>query len=223
MGRLPRPIPACRTSSTQVSRFSLTVSSKRTPPSHLPTSQRAHSSCRIGRRQPVRDSRSSALSGRWWSAAPTSRAAQPGADYLDYSDQAARVVVDLSAGTTQKFDGNFTDTHTSIAGVTGSAFDDTLLGHGGNTYFLYSSGNDTIDGREETDRLDYTNALGAVHINVTTGIATKTVDHGSSPATADGADTLPASRASGAPPSPTPLSAGASCRVTSPGRCPSPR
>ena len=65
------------------------------------------------------------------------------------------------------------DTLISIEGVTGSAYADRLIGSDTGVFesFRGGAGNDTIDGKGGTDRVDYNNSRAGVVVNLLTGTA----------------------------------------------------
>jgi Ca2+-binding RTX toxin-like protein len=101
-----------------------------------------------------------------------------GIDIADYSDSAAGVTVDLSkqgpppaAQTT----GDGSDTLSSVEGVSGSAFDDvllgttaaeTLLGAGGDDRLQGKGGADTLNGGPGNDTGDFSDQTGALTIDL---------------------------------------------------------
>ena len=77
-----------------------------------------------------------------------------GADWAQYRSATSAVNVNLATGLAQ--DGlNGTDTLISIEGVTGSDYNDTLIGGTGNDSLQGRAGSDTLDGGAGTDRADY--------------------------------------------------------------------
>jgi len=99
-------------------------------------------------------------------------------DYADYRDAAGAVTVNLAAGTATGADG--TDTLVNIESVRGGAFNDTLTGDAGENSFRGMGGDDMINGGAGVDAAVYSDASGAVTVNLATGTATG----------ADGTDTL---------------------------------
>jgi Ca2+-binding RTX toxin-like protein len=103
-----------------------------------------------------------------------------GTDTADYDALTNGVVIDLTAGTTNK--GQFgADTLTSIENAWGTEYDDTitgtsgvnvLRGEGGNDYLTGGAGNDTLHGGSGIDRAIYATATSAVVVNLATGTAT---------------------------------------------------
>jgi len=95
-----------------------------------------------------------------------------GRDRVDYRNDPAGVSVDLGEGVaTDGFGG--TDTLISIEEARGSAFDDTLLGAvGSRDRFRGRGGDDVIDGGAGGgDRADYSDAPGAIDVDLQTGRA----------------------------------------------------
>jgi Ca2+-binding RTX toxin-like protein len=83
-----------------------------------------------------------------------------GFDYASYESSPARVTVRLAGvddtQTALATGGDATgDTFSSIEGLIGSAFDDHLIGNALGNVFLGGLGNDTLDGRDGTDTVDY--------------------------------------------------------------------
>src|SRR5262245_7484330 len=72
-------------------------------------------------------------------------------DTVDYSDSAAGVTVDLTAGTAT---GNGTDTLDGFRDVNGSAFNDTITGEANENHLFGNDGNDSIDGQDGPDFSD---------------------------------------------------------------------
>jgi Ca2+-binding RTX toxin-like protein len=81
-----------------------------------------------------------------------------GVDTASWENNSGRVVADLSAGNAGEFDatGHFlsADALIAIANVTGSAFDDSLIGNSGANLLRGLGGNDTIMGRAGDDTLE---------------------------------------------------------------------
>lgn len=94
-----------------------------------------------------------------------------GYDWAGYSPATAGIAVDLKAGTAQDGQGS-TDKLTSIHGIIGSGFADTILGSDSADYFMPGAGNDSIDGRGGFDVVWYIDARAAVTVNLKTGVAT---------------------------------------------------
>ncbi|MFZ4406782.1 MAG: beta strand repeat-containing protein, partial [Paracraurococcus sp.] len=107
-------------------------------------------------------------------------------EYYDYLPAAGAttgpgVTVDLAAGRATV--GGAIQTLAGIEDVSGSDFDDVLLGDAGANIFRAVAGNDTIDGRDGFDIMRYATAAGlvapwilstqaGVNVNLATGIAT---------------------------------------------------
>lgn len=101
-----------------------------------------------------------------------------GWDYVWYGDSQSAVVVDLLAGTAI---GEGNDTLTSIEGLGGSGFGDTLLGSDADNWFEpdyeanpyipngFVGGNDYIDGRGGFDTVAYWQAAGGITVNLAAG------------------------------------------------------
>ena len=102
-----------------------------------------------------------------------------GIDTADYSASAAAVNVSLLTG--QGLGGDAEgDTLASIENLTGSAFDDTLIGDGGNNILIGGAGNDVLvggagadvlNGGDGIDTADYSTSTSAVNVNLETGVA----------------------------------------------------
>lgn len=101
-----------------------------------------------------------------------------GIDLADYRGASAGVVVHLGLSVSSGADGN--DVLTSIEGVLGSAFGDTLTGGAGDDLLNGGAGDDGLTGGEGRDTADYHSASGAVSVNLAQGVASG----------ADGRDTL---------------------------------
>jgi len=110
-----------------------------------------------------------------------------GIDTVDYSDASIGVYVNLLEGTAN---GSFRrDTLSGIENIQGSPFGDTLIGNeesnviiggggsdlieasSGNDYLHGNAGNDTLDGGSGTDLAFYQTGIGAVNVNLATGLA----------------------------------------------------
>jgi hypothetical protein len=102
-----------------------------------------------------------------------------------YQNASAGVTVDLAAGTAQGTDagdiaGVGNDTLSGVSAVSGSAFNDTLLGSNTTATvesFIGNGGNDLIDGRGGLDRANYAAILddtvtGGISIDMASGIVT---------------------------------------------------
>ncbi|RZT11247.1 Hemolysin-type calcium-binding repeat-containing protein [Duganella sp. CF402] len=103
-----------------------------------------------------------------------------GFDFVRYDfAQDGGVFVDLSAGTADK--GTGIDTLSNIEGVVGSMFDDTIIGgnpdngveigDGLMEVFIGGYGNDSIDGGEGYDRVDFITSTAAVVVDLGAGTA----------------------------------------------------
>ncbi len=111
-----------------------------------------------------------------------------GTDTATYASAGGAVHVNLATGQATGAAGN--DTLIGIENVTGSKYDDTLIGDGGANVLSGGAGNDTLSGGAGNDTLDggagddvldggagtdtatYASAGGAVHVNLATGQAT---------------------------------------------------
>ena len=92
----------------------------------------------------------------------------PGADAAYYASSAAAVTVNLLDGTGTGGDAEG-DTLDSIEYLSGSAFDDTLIGDAGNNVLSGRAGADTFDGGEGTDTVSYSGSNAGVTVNLLTG------------------------------------------------------
>jgi Ca2+-binding RTX toxin-like protein len=91
-----------------------------------------------------------------------------GFDTVDFSGAAAGVTVDLTGGTAE---GDGSDTVTSMEGVIGSGFDDTIEGTYGATA---AEANNTLNGGAGTDTLSYSQAPAGVTVDLSVVIAQNT-------------------------------------------------
>ncbi|MBX9804946.1 MAG: hypothetical protein K2Y18_04230 [Alphaproteobacteria bacterium] len=79
-----------------------------------------------------------------------------GFDTADYSDATSGVTVDINIAVAQSVGGGLgTDTLTSIEGLIGSKYNDTLKGTSEHNEFYSNGGSDTIDGRGGSDLLSF--------------------------------------------------------------------
>ncbi len=102
-----------------------------------------------------------------------------GADDLDYAGATSGVTVDIAAGTATGGDGN--DTFSGIEGVFGSAFGDTFYANGGELnvgdggagadHIFDSDSDESFEGGDDIDTLNYSPAGSAVSIDLTSGTA----------------------------------------------------
>ncbi|WP_416900382.1 MAG: hypothetical protein ACMVY4_00765 [Minwuia sp.] len=88
-----------------------------------------------------------------------------------YQDDPAGITANLNTGIVLDGFGG-TDTLESIDRVEGSEFGDSLLGNAGNNRFRGRGGDDTIDGGDGFDEVDYKNAGASVGVNVDLGAGT---------------------------------------------------
>ncbi|MGK9167870.1 hypothetical protein KXR53_16305 [Inquilinus limosus] len=104
-----------------------------------------------------------------------------GVDTVNYVDAASRMTIDLAAGTATNSGGTENDTLIGIENVTGSRFNDVMIGSAGDNVLnggagddtiTGGAGKDTIDGGTGSDTANYSNSNAAVTINLTTGINT---------------------------------------------------
>lgn len=92
-------------------------------------------------------------------------------DRADYRDAPGSVHADLRSGIVQDGGGG-TDTLVSVERITGSGFDDTLIGNDGEiNSFSGEAGNDLIDGGGGWDYVWYGRSQGAVYVDLEAGIA----------------------------------------------------
>ncbi len=108
-----------------------------------------------------------------------------GVDTADYSTAAAGIVVSIAAGGASNDGDGGVDTFSSIENVTGSLFNDTITGdnninvlngNDGNDTFIMGNagsalGNDTINGGNGFDTIDYTGQATAITFNLNTSSA----------------------------------------------------
>lgn len=100
-----------------------------------------------------------------------------GINMLNYYNSSAPVVANLATG--QGFGGDATnDSFSQFQNITGSAFDDVLIGDGGSNLLFGGNGNDTIagaaggdamDGGTGTNTVSYFNSATGVLVNLATG------------------------------------------------------
>lgn len=90
-----------------------------------------------------------------------------GSDTAAYAEAASGVSVDLRIAVAQDTQGAGIDTLISIENLTGSAFNDTLIGDDGNNLFIGGAGNDVITGNGGINTASYLSALGGVDIDLT--------------------------------------------------------
>lgn len=77
-----------------------------------------------------------------------------GTDTASYSDARASVTVNLALAGAQNTGGAGLDTLLNVENLTGSNFNDTLTGNGGNNVLLGGAGNDTLSGGDNGDQLE---------------------------------------------------------------------
>ena len=112
-----------------------------------------------------------------------------GIDAVDYSSSNAGIIVDLTAGTAS---GGYAqgDTLTNITNVTGTRFDDTIIGNASDNVIIGGQGNDNLsgadgndlliggvgadvlDGGAGTDTVSYLGSISGVNINLNSYTAT---------------------------------------------------
>ena len=95
---------------------------------------------------------------------------QGGFDMVSYWDDTAGVIVNLTTGTASDGFGG-TDTLLSIENVTGSSYNDIVIGDAGDNLFSAIGGNDLIDGLSGIDTVAYWDDPAGVTVNLTTGTA----------------------------------------------------
>jgi len=98
-----------------------------------------------------------------------------GIDTLDYSGVGAAITINLTRVSAFDTGGGGIDTIRSVENVTGTAFDDTLLGNefanilsggGGNDSLVGGLSNDTLDGGTGIDTANYASATSGVRVNL---------------------------------------------------------
>ena len=92
-------------------------------------------------------------------------------DLLVFGSATGPVMVNLATGTSSG-EGIGTDTLIDFENVLGTSFDDTFIGDAGNNAFLASRGNDTLDGGDGVDFVEYRFHPQAVTVNLANGTAT---------------------------------------------------
>ncbi len=100
-----------------------------------------------------------------------------GVDTVSYTSSTAAVYVDLNLqdGATAQSGGGAGnhaagDVLVSIENVTGSAYNDTLIGDAGANVLIGGGGNDTLNGGDGVDTADYSASDAAVTVNLATGV-----------------------------------------------------
>lgn len=88
-------------------------------------------------------------------------------DIVDYRGAGGAVVVDLAAGTATGAAG--TDTLSGFEMVIGDVGNDTLRGGSADEIFRGMGGDDSIDGGDGVDRVDYRRATGSVEVDLVAG------------------------------------------------------
>lgn len=91
-----------------------------------------------------------------------------GFDYVDYSDSATAVYVDLSLGSGSGGDAQG-DTLDEVEGVIGSAGDDTIIGDNSDNVIIGGDGADTLIGGAGTDHVSYILSASAVTVDLSLG------------------------------------------------------
>ncbi|RZJ43525.1 MAG: hypothetical protein EON86_05055, partial [Brevundimonas sp.] len=102
-----------------------------------------------------------------------------GTDTADFTNAGAGVFVTLAGtiGIVGESDG---DRYFNIENVTGSAYNDVLIGNGGDNVLIGGEGDDTVigfdgdntlDGGEGADMVEYANSASGVTVNLATGVA----------------------------------------------------
>lgn len=92
-----------------------------------------------------------------------------GFDTVDYYHAPGSVNVNLATRTVSGADG--VDQINGFEGITGSSFDDTLVGDAGNNGIHGLGGDDFIDGGAGNDHIGYWDATAGVNVNLATGTA----------------------------------------------------
>ncbi|SDK25260.1 MULTISPECIES: VCBS domain-containing protein [Bradyrhizobium] len=108
---------------------------------------------------------------------------------LGYFNATAGVTVNIATGIATGDTSVGTDTFTGVNSVTGSAFNDTIIGDGNSNTLTGGGGNDTIDGGGGADLALYTGARGGYTISFNTPSAGQ-VQVQDNTANRDGTDTL---------------------------------
>ena len=104
----------------------------------------------------------------------------PGTDTVIYTDAPGGVNVNLATGVAT---GDGTDTISNVENVTGSNFNDTIVGGTAKNILIGGKGNDSIDGGAGKDTASFAKSKAAVTANLLTGTAVST-------AQGSGSDTL---------------------------------
>ncbi|MBY0485555.1 calcium-binding protein [Nitrosomonas sp.] len=89
-----------------------------------------------------------------------------GFDWALYTDAPSAVTVNLAAGIASGGDGK--DILNGIEGISGSKYNDTLIGDANNNTLRGNKGNDTLIGGDGFDSADYSDATAAVMVNLVT-------------------------------------------------------
>lgn len=93
-----------------------------------------------------------------------------GNDRVRFREATEGVVVDLAAGTARDGQGGV-DRLVSIERIEETPFDDVLRGtEGRNVFRMNGGGNDIVDGRGESDRVEYTEGVAAIHADLRRGV-----------------------------------------------------
>ena len=101
-----------------------------------------------------------------------------GFDGVNYSQAAAGVVVNLTAGTGQITGVSTFDTLVDIEEAEGSGFDDLLTGSSADNYFTSRGGSDTIDGGAGNDTINYGDAPQGLTLTLVNGQGTVNTGNG---------------------------------------------
>ncbi|WP_338832174.1 calcium-binding protein [Bradyrhizobium sp. 27S5] len=88
-----------------------------------------------------------------------------GRDYADYANSAAGLTVDL-ADPTQNTGEAAGDTYFDISNISGSAFDDTLIGDANSNFLRGGLGADSLDGGAGFDYADYANSVAGLVVDL---------------------------------------------------------
>ncbi len=97
-----------------------------------------------------------------------------GIDTLSYASVSGGVTVDLRINGLQNTGGGGNDTTSGFENLTGSAYDDTLIGTDGNNVMQGGSGNDVIQGLLGIDTLSYAGSTAAVSVLLSNASAQNT-------------------------------------------------
>lgn len=94
-------------------------------------------------------------------------------DFIYFPSATVGVSVDLAAGTATDGLGG-TDTLSNVEGSGDTSFNDTLKGDANRNYFYLNAGDDSLDGRDGIDNVQYVNASAGIVANLKAGTASGT-------------------------------------------------